>query len=165
LGSQASVPNMIADGGTHDDRHDRGCSCAARDLGHSRGAFLRSIDGVCVSHGLVRMSYRGTLAIVALVLIPTRAQGVDVGTASSAADAGALPDARDPALLESLERERTNRLMTAHAFEARAQLERDLAAKQKKSEVKRRMLDEADRLASQADQERRLAGEITPPHN
>jgi hypothetical protein len=95
---------------------------------------------------------------------PALAAETDSGTV---ADGGTLGDSgidgRDPALIESFERQRESRLMQARAFDARASLAREQAAKATTEEAKQSMLKNAQRLSKLADQERRLASELTPP--
>jgi hypothetical protein len=89
--------------------------------------------------------------IFELVTLPARAQ---------TADAGVVPS--DPALVEAQERECHQHIMRAQAFEARASLELETAAREKRPEVKRRMIDDAGRLSTLAQKERDLAGSLNP---
>ena len=106
------------------------------------------------------------LALLLLSTCAARGSAGDAGqptTDASAETTDSGEPAADPSLTESLDRQREDRLMRARAFEARAQLERDLAAKQKKSDVKQQLIEAANRLAAQAAEERRLAGEAQAP--
>jgi hypothetical protein len=88
----------------------------------------------------------------------------DAGTIADGGAVGASGnDGRDPALIESFERQRESRLMQARAFDARASLAREQAAKATTENAKQSMLKNAQRLSKLADQERKLASELTPP--
>jgi hypothetical protein len=113
------------------------------------------------------MRLRAFLMVIS-VLAACAARAAPLDAAQPPTDGGlgmmdAGVPATDPSVAESLERQREDRLMRARAFEARAQLERDLAAKEKKSDIKQQLLQAASRLASQAAEERRLAAESQAP--
>jgi hypothetical protein len=107
------------------------------------------------------------LAVFVLVLSSRSAFAAVVADGGLTADGGTTGDSgvdgRDPALIESFERQRESRLMQARAFDARASLAREQAAKATTEEARQSMLKNAQRLSKLADQERRLAGELAPP--
>ncbi len=102
------------------------------------------------------------ILLSALVSVRAGAQPTSPRTATdsgaSGLDAGADPRDSDPALVESRGHEREEHLRQAKVFEARAALERDLAKKEKKPDVKQQMLEEADRLSTLARKETQLVG-------
>jgi hypothetical protein len=64
----------------------------------------------------------------------------------------------DPDTVESRGHEREQHVRREQVFEARAGLERDVAAREGKPEVKRQLLKEADGLSSMARKEHELLG-------
>ena len=101
------------------------------------------------------MSWRGVMLLSLLGALSAHAQSVDGGRTSPP----------DPELNDLSEEQREDRLMRALAFDARATLERDLAAHQRDGDVKRQLLETARRLSALARRERCLAGDGGPSCN
>jgi len=100
------------------------------------------------------MKHRRVLLLTVLFAIDARAD-----PAAAPADGGASASV-DWAQVDSAAREREAHLRQAQAFEARAKLEREMAARQTNPTVRAKLLEEANQLSAQAARERELISRI-----